>query len=144
MRRVAHCCGLEIVDVPASKCKTCRIEWNKRYRKTRQDWKRRDPVGVLLHGAKIRAKKRGLEFDILADDLQPLPTHCPVLGLPLLYTSTRQDSRHQYASLDRIDSSKGYVRGNVRIISNRANTLKNDATVAEMALLYADSKRLAA
>jgi hypothetical protein len=42
-------------------------------------------------------------------------------------------------SLDRIDSSKGYVKGNVRVISHRANLLKNNATVEELKLLLVDA-----
>lgn len=105
--------------------------------------KKQDPIGALLRLAKIRAKYRGLVFDVALSDLEPLPTHCPVLGIPLLYTGTLRD-RPSWASLDRIDNSKGYVRGNVRIISYRANSLKSDATPTEMALLYADSQKLAA
>lgn len=44
-------------------------------------------------------------------------------------------------SLDRIDSSKGYVKGNVRVISARANMLKNNATVEELTLVLKDLKR---
>jgi len=48
-----------------------------------------------------------------------------------------EDQRIQDAapSIDRVDNSKGYVPGNVRIISWRANRLKNDATVEEMELI---------
>lgn len=45
-------------------------------------------------------------------------------------------------SLDRLDSSKGYVKGNVRVISKRANQLKNNATVEEMRMVLADLIRL--
>ena len=42
--------------------------------------------------------------------------------------------------IDRIDSSKGYVKGNVRVISKRANTLKNNATIEELELVLKDLK----
>ena len=41
-------------------------------------------------------------------------------------------------SLDRIDGAKGYVKGNVRVISHRANMLKNDATIEELELVLKD------
>jgi hypothetical protein len=34
--------------------------------------------------------------------------------------------------LDRIDNNEGYVKGNVAVISFRANTLKNNATAEEL------------
>jgi hypothetical protein len=40
--------------------------------------------------------------------------------------------RDSSPSLDRIDNSKGYVKGNVAVISFRANTLKNNATADEL------------
>jgi hypothetical protein len=38
-------------------------------------------------------------------------------------------------SLDRIDSSKGYIKGNVWVISLRANRIKNDSTPQELRLI---------
>lgn len=84
----------------------------------------------LFNAAKARANKKGREFSIELSDIQ-IPKVCPVLHIPM--TSP---------SLDRIDSSRGYVKGNVRVISKRANQLKNNATVEEMKLILADLLRL--
>ena len=74
----------------------------------------------------------GLEYNLTVEDLGELPTHCPVLGLELVYPGAGQGRLPESASLDRLDSSKGYVKGNVAIISWRANRLKSDATLAEL------------
>jgi hypothetical protein len=44
-------------------------------------------------------------------------------------------------SLDRIDSNKGYVKGNVWVISRRANVIKNNATLEELELLTNNLKK---
>lgn len=70
-----------------------------------------------------------MEFSITLDDILPLPSHCPVFGIPL-----GNSDRHQNPaswSLDRIDNSKGYVPGNVQVISYAANRLKNDGTAEQ-------------
>ena len=63
-------------------------------------------------------------------------THCPLLGIELTYancgTKTAPDN---YATLDRIDSSRGYEEGNIQILSFRANTIKGDTTLEELKLL---------
>lgn len=91
---------------------------------------------ALCANARFRGRRRGLEATIAPGDLI-WPTHCPVLGIRLDYpdrTGTRGSGPVQpnWPSLDRWDSTKGYVPGNVFVISFRANTLKNSATYAEI------------
>jgi hypothetical protein len=91
---------------------------------------------ALCAGARSRGRKRGLEAKITPADLV-WPSHCPVLGIELDYperTGTRagQACQPNWPSLDRWDSTKGYVPGNVFVISYRANTLKNAATYEEI------------
>jgi len=63
-----------------------------------------------------------------------MPTHCPVLGTALVYSGNGGPNA---ASIDRTDSAKGYIAGNVVIMSRRANTLKNNASVEEMEKILA-------
>ena len=95
---------------------------NRKYRMGRIPW-------LLLHRVKARAKRLGLAFNLTLADLVPLPTCCPVLGLPLRYGTSSNDPCAY--SLDRIDNSLGYVQGNIAVMSNRANRLKNDGTLEE-------------
>ena len=86
---------------------------------------------------RFRARKAGIPFDLDLSDLD-VPEHCPVLGIKLKgwgeneFTSYRDDS----PSIDRLVPSVGYVKGNVNIISNRANLLKKDATLEDVERLF--------
>lgn len=94
----------------------------------------RDPIGYLLTTTKYRASKNGIEFAITRDDIV-IPDTCPILGIPLFFLesdSTKKSKNPNSPSIDRIDSMKGYVVGNIRVISWRANFLKNDATNEEL------------
>lgn len=82
--------------------------------------------------AKARAKKRGLPYDDKCPDLE-LPDVCPVLGITLIYPSALKNKRSPNSpSLDRLDNPLGYVFVNLRVISFRANALKNDAPIDEL------------
>lgn len=87
-------------------------------------------VQRLLYSAKARAKKRGLEFTIEPKDIQ-LTDNCPYLGIPFtnIYGKGRIKTN---LSLDRIDNTKGYIPGNVEVISLQANIMKNDASREEL------------
>lgn len=90
-----------------------------------------DPVGVLLRSAKRRALRRGLPFDLTADDIV-VPAFCPVLGIPLFRAVGAPAQGPHSPTLDRVVPDLGYVSGNVRVISSRANQIKSDATPAEL------------
>jgi hypothetical protein len=76
------------------------------------------------------AKQRKKEFDLTLKDLQ-MPDRCPVLGIPLDYGWPVTDI-NAVPSIDRINNEVGYMPGNIIVISNRANKLKNDATKEEL------------
>jgi hypothetical protein len=82
--------------------------------------------------AKSRAKKNNLPFNIELDDIV-IPERCPLLGIKIESTEVRNSPNNP--SLDKIIPEKGYIKGNVWVISNRANTLKNDATLQELQTL---------
>lgn len=65
-----------------------------------------------------------------------MPTVCPVLGIPLLLSDARTPNS---PSLDRILPRVGYVPGNIRVISDRANRLKGDRDQADLQDLAARS-----
>lgn len=116
-------------------------EYMKQYRKrrlenglSRQDlynykWRAENPKKYLLHNAKARARKKGFDFDLTINDFE-IPSHCPVLNLPLEQT-WGEGTKDNKPSLDRIDSSKGYTKDNVQVISWRANNLKSDGSLEE-------------
>jgi hypothetical protein len=86
------------------------------------------------HNAKNRAKKLNLEFGLTKKWLlDNAPTHCPLLGIELSYTA--ETSTPNCASIDRINSLKGYTQDNCKIISFKANRMKSNATLEEIEIL---------
>lgn len=104
-----------------------------------------DPKGTWLketfRAAQTRARKKGLPFDKEIPALF-LPDICPVLGIKLVYGRLTGTPSPTSPSLDRICPELGYVASNLRVISNRANTLKNNATLEEIRALVRDMEKL--
>lgn len=84
-----------------------------------------------LYNAKARAKAAGLPFSITAEDVVP-PSHCPILGIPLVSGRSRRGVSDASPTVDRLIPSLGYVKGNVIVISGRANRIKNNSTPEEL------------
>lgn len=97
------------------------------YRKKQE--KKINPALSLLKGAKGRATKNNLPFDITIEDII-VPAVCPVFGIPIVVSDKIKTDNSP--SLDRIIPSLGYVKGNVQVISWKANRLKNNATLGEL------------
>jgi hypothetical protein len=84
----------------------------------------------LWISAKGNSKRKGKEFTIDIEDIK-IPELCPFLGIPL--TCIRgQGHLPTNASIDRIDSTKGYIKGNIQVISRKANLMKNNATKEQL------------
>jgi hypothetical protein len=89
---------------------------------------------IMLQSARHRAKRDGLPCTIKAQDIQ-IPERCPVFGIKL-EIGTRKN--HEAApSLDKIIPHLGYIPGNIRVMSHKANWMKNNATLAELKMLVA-------
>ncbi len=122
------------------RCKKCSAERASQEREKRKNnWKYK-PTLAMFNNSKQRAKSVGLEHTICIDDIV-IPEKCPVLGIKL---ETGDRKSHDNApSIDRIDNTKGYIKENIMIVSNRANILKKDATIDELIMIgnfYRDLK----
>lgn len=93
-----------------------------------------DPRVWLLNRSILNAHTSGIEHRLTIADI-PLPNKCKYLGVQLIYpTDPGRDRRwsNNQASIDRIDSKKGYTPDNIQVISFLANRMKQDATIEEM------------
>jgi|688.fasta_scaffold192409_5 hypothetical protein len=122
---------------PKAEVKSCGCRLQELHQERRE--KGIDEVSAMWSRAKYRAKQKGLDFTIEQKDII-IPDKCPLLGIPLECHRGKGSQQGNSPSLDRIDPTKGYIKGNVWVISNRANTLKNDATLQELELLVENLK----
>jgi hypothetical protein len=108
---------------------------HKRGNESRLRRRARDPIGFMVQRIKVSAKARGLAFNLTSRDLR-MPNKCPVFGLKLVWPKRLGHRRPpNMPTIDRVNSRRGYVRGNVQIISSRANGLKSNATLGELKAL---------
>jgi len=130
----------------------CRICYNKLYRK-RQELSKKElsigkkyrlkymkiqPLEFLFRSAKGNSKRIDREFSIVIEDLHDLWKNqngiCYYTGRKMLFELGFNNS----VSIDRIDSSKGYIKGNIVLCERRVNIMKNDASMEELLLFCKD------
>jgi len=98
-------------------------------REKTKTWKEKNPrriwAGTACKSAKYRAKRKEVPFDLTIDYiLSILPDTCPIFGVGFKYSGNGKCSDNS-PSLDRIVPELGYIEGNVKIISMKANNIKN-------------------
>ncbi len=113
---------------------------------------KKDPHNVWIRQRvkdrlKVAAKK-GIpcdSYELLEENLLPLPTHCPVFGIELNYIAGTKGGGFRYnsPSLDKYIPELGYVVGNTRIVSWRYNCLKRDSTPEERRIMHEYDLKLA-
>lgn len=81
------------------------------------------------------AKKRNIEFSISIEDawnkFEEQGGRCAISGVLLEFYVRRKDKSSKTASLDRIDSSKGYILDNIQWIHKDINIMKLDYSMEE-------------
>lgn len=101
--------------------------------KQKKDYHRKHPERQMYNSAKARAVKKDIDFNITQQDILnvfPIDNKCPILGVTLIINGTVFNPLSP--SLDRIDNTKGYIKGNIAVISHRANILKRNASIDEL------------
>jgi hypothetical protein len=101
-----------------------------------------DPRPTMITSARSRSREIGVDFDLSCNDIV-IPVICPVLGIKLASAigTGAKSGTPSSPSLDRSNPHLGYVKGNVRVISHRANMLKNNATLEELEMILAYMER---
>jgi hypothetical protein len=114
-------------------CKSCSSKRTK-------EWCVNNYTHFLWTQARARATRDSREFTISERDIQ-IPEFCPVLGMKLVIGRNNNTQKDDSPSIDRIDSTRGYTPDNIKVISYRANTLKNNATLQELLAIVAYMQR---
>lgn len=91
----------------------------------------RDLIRSMYNNAKNRAAKQNIPFTISKDDII-IPAVCPVLNISLDWAVGMGRMRDSSPSLDRVIPEKGYIPGNVVVISWLANRIKSNATLDQL------------
>jgi hypothetical protein len=94
----------------------------------KKQYRQKHWASALYKQAKQRAKVKGLSFEIEISDII-IPEFCPILGIKLQQGQSRMIDASP--SLDRIKPELGYIKNNIKVISNRANRIKSNGTIEE-------------
>jgi hypothetical protein len=105
------------------------------------------PWKTMYQTAKRKAMEQSLNFNITPEYLEslyPKDNKCPItrLNFEFGYTNKEKINKNNSPSLDRIIPSKGYVIGNVMIISDLMNRMKQDSTYEDIEKLYNFYKKM--
>ena len=120
-RECTKCGSVFEVTSKMTLCKPCN---SNRVKSLTPEWK-------MHQRAKQRAVSKGEDFNIVVGDIV-IPGVCPILKIPLNMNSGKSGAYKNSPSLDRIDNNKSYVKGNVQVISQLANSMKGAASIEEL------------
>lgn len=113
-------------------------EWKdikkRRQARAARRYRKRHPAVVMVERCRAFADLEKVPFDISREDIRT-PSQCPVLGIPM---GVKMGSRDNAMTVIPIDQDKGYVRGNVMVVSSRARARIVDAADAEELRYVAD------
>lgn len=128
-------------DGKSRNCKKCEDQYRRanmhKINEYAKKHRRKNIAKTMFYAATSRARQSGIQINIELEDVI-IPNYCPVLGIQI----STNGHKNNGPSLDRIFPELGYTKGNVRVISWRANWIKNNSTIEEIEKLYIDSQNL--
>ena len=105
-------------------------------------------LNTKLTDSRKRADRMGFGFNITLSHLAELwiqqQGRCPVTGVVLSFkTGSQQQKNPRAISCDRINNNRGYVRGNIRLLTHWANNAKStwDETLFETMIEAVDKTK---
>lgn len=101
-------------------------------RKYRLKYRKEKPLEQLLKTVKGNAKRVGREFTIKIEDLYEL---WKIQDGNCFFTNRKMDYElgdKTSVSIDRLDSSIGYIKSNIVLCQSKVNVVKNDLTIEEL------------
>tara|TARA_Y100001963_G_scaffold75352_1_gene104620 strand:+ start:5150 stop:5518 length:369 start_codon:yes stop_codon:yes gene_type:complete len=108
---------------------------HKEYLEHRRNKHKKEPRIRMRQDARERAIKKGMKFEINSyKDIPTIPGLCPILNIPLYVKGWVGTDNSP--TLDRIDNQKHYCKGNIRVISRKANQMKSNGTFDDIEKLY--------
>lgn len=107
--------------------------------KYQRTMKEKDPRISLLNSARERARRFNLPINLTREDIV-IPEFCPIFP-NLILERMSGFGRDNSPTLDRVIPRLGYIKGNVEVISFKANRLKSNATADELFAVAAYLKR---
>lgn len=109
--------------------KKSRLENPEKFLARDKKWRVDNRLQTLIFSTRRTAKLKGIEHSITVDDLVHSDI-CPLTGVMIDWGCS---GRHLLnPSVDRIDPTKGYIKGNVEIMSCLGNSMKNNASPEQL------------
>jgi hypothetical protein len=98
-------------------------------KRPKKERKQDNPAYMMFRNAIQRSKDKNLPFNLELKDIE-IPEVCPLLGIPIIKGIGNYSDNSP--TLDKIVPELGYVKGNVWVVSMRANRIKDNATLNEL------------
>lgn len=99
------------------------------YLQSKKDYRSINRQRYLFLACRNRAKIENLPFDLEINDII-IPDICPILETKIIYKESKTNLFSP--SVDKIIPELGYVKGNIRVISRKANMMKLNASKEEL------------
>lgn len=117
-----------------------RSEYNKRnsayFNKKAKEYNAKNPFHYAFKRLRLRAKQGNYPFDLDQDFLESIWTgRCAIFNTELCLPYSTTSTDHNKATIDKINPTLGYVRGNIQWVSNKANLIKSFGTREEHQLI---------